>query len=59
MIDLNKEPTGFNGVIREVLNKKETISFCERCMQCEREGGDKRVSSTISTKGSGGQMLVS
>ena len=59
MIDLNKEPTGFNGVIKKVLNKKETINFSRDVCNVRGEGDDKRVSSTTSTKGNGGQVLVS
>ena len=59
MINLNKEPTWFDSVVREIADEKETISILEGGMQDKRRGREERASSIPSTKGVGGIVFVS
>ena len=59
MIHLNKESTGFNSVVRKILNKRGNLFLPRDVCNTRGKGGDEKVPPITSTKGGGGEVLVS
>ena len=59
MIDLDKEPTWFKNILRNILNEKRQSELASGLCNVRREGEEEKDWSPVSRDGFGGHVSVS